>query len=459
MKTKKTLISNARFLSGLALASAVILAKPAAAHGSDLDLMTFDTIVQGCLQSPDEQTCLAYDAKPSVYLRGNGLPDGSYFFAVVSPGLENGILDGSYGNLSDTLESGALGDSGTGDAQVNRVFHVSNGSIASYTGTHVTGTDVLGQIVIGVAPFDMTQDEAGDYVLAVCPLEAWSASDCHLDGFRVGGIVSEGGTELPQPIVRGTSFYDSNANGQLDAGESTLADWLIDVRTEGVTIGTITTDSAGSFETQLLAGAYAFHQRAAANWIQTTQSQDVTLANGDVVEGLLFGNLCVGGSNGTGGHTSGFWASKSGETAMKSIGMSSALSALEDLNLRVIKGMAFDPAAYAQLRKWLTDGDSKNMAYLLSVQLATAKLNVLAGYVDGAQSVYAPGLGGSGFVTLNDLIAQADLSLAANGTTVTASSIRTEQEALKNALDKSNRNLMYVQPSPANCPAPVFEAI
>ena len=45
-------------------------------------------------------------------------------------------------------------------------------------------------------------------------------------------------------------------------------------------------------------------------------------------------------------------------------------------------------------------------------------------------------------------MAEANVSLGANGNTVAAGPVRTYQEALKNALDKANNNLTFVQATP-----------
>ena len=47
-------------------------------------------------------------------------------------------------------------------------------------------------------------------------------------------------------------------------------------------------------------------------------------------------------------------------------------------------------------------------------------------------------------------MAEANTSLGANGDTTATGATRTYQEALKNALDKANNNLNFVQSSP--CP-------
>jgi hypothetical protein len=94
------------------------------------------------------------------------------------------------------------------------------------------------------------------------------------------------------------------------------------------------------------------------------------------------------------------------------------------------------------------------MAYMLSAQLATAKLNVLNGFVTGSSLIYAPGATSAnavGFTTINAVIDEANTSLASNGLTVTTGAVRTYQEALKNALDSANNNFNFLQTNPSSC--------
>ena len=86
------------------------------------------------------------------------------------------------------------------------------------------------------------------------------------------------------------------------------------------------------------------------------------------------------------------------------------------------------------------------MANMLSAQLAAMELNVEAGKVSGGALDY---VGGSiGFTTINNLMTLANTSLGTDGYTVAAGATRTYQELLKNALDKANNNLNFVQATP-----------
>jgi hypothetical protein len=79
------------------------------------------------------------------------------------------------------------------------------------------------------------------------------------------------------------------------------------------------------------------------------------------------------------------------------------------------------------------------------------ELNVRNGNVSGSALVYAPGASSAnanGFATVAALMAEANAELGAHGLVLDGSAYRTYQEALKNALDKANNNLTFVQSNP-----------
>lgn len=98
-------------------------------------------------------------------------------------------------------------------------------------------------------------------------------------------------------------------------------------------------------------------------------------------------------------------------------------------------------------------------ASMLSVQLSAMVLNLRHGFVSGGALVYAPGASSAnanGFTTIAALISEANATLGVDGYTVDGDPLRAYQEALKNALDKANNNLNFVQATPASCPTPIF---
>ena len=165
----------------------------------------------------------------------------------------------------------------------------------------------------------------------------------------------------------------------------------------------------------------------------------------------LFGNVCTGAG---GGLTLGFWSNNNGKSAQfgNTTQANATLAFLTNLNLRNATGSNFDPTTYAGFRTWLLNATATNMAYMLSAQLAAMELNVRNGNVNGNQLIYAPGTTSAvnGFATVNAVMAEANTELGTltGGLTVTAGAERTYQEALKNALDKANNNLTFVQSAP-----------
>ena len=91
------------------------------------------------------------------------------------------------------------------------------------------------------------------------------------------------------------------------------------------------------------------------------------------------------------------------------------------------------------------------MAHMLSAQLAAMVLNVESGNVNGNALVYAPGSTSAnalGYATVNALIAEANAELGLHGAAFSGATWRSYQESLKNALDKANNNLNFVQATP-----------
>lgn len=175
---------------------------------------------------------------------------------------------------------------------------------------------------------------------------------------------------------------------------------------------------------------------------------------GTIIFGHDFGNVLLGGG---GGKTLGFWSNKNGEQRMnQTLGMAAALAGLSAQNLRTAGGANFNPATYKQFRTWLLDANATNMAYMLSAQYAAMWLNVNA--VNGSNPgvsagsiIYAPGTNSAnflGFATVGAVMAEANAELGLHGTAGEGAPWRAYQEALKNALDKANNNLNFVQPWP-----------
>ena len=447
-------------------------------------------VTDPCLNGPPGHTtpsvnCNIYNAKGDVWLNGgpsagqNHLTDGTYVFAVLEPSGQNDPNDGGANNLSDTDPAGGTGVTGGGDSSTNRQFTVVGGKSFDNLGSHDEFDGGALGLMIRLIPYDTTSNPGGVYILAICKISSSAAavaidptptvapSDCKYDAFKV-----RNGDEPPPPpfgVVSGLKYYDANANGQYDAGEAGIANWPINY-TDGVS-GTILTDSSGQFSSSFEEDTYTFAESVAAGpWMQTGNTLDQTtntglntsslssfvytigVFDGGSTSGVNFGNLCVGAG---GGLTLGFWSNKNGQALVTA----PDLALLVGLNLRNGNGTNFDPATAKTLATWLLNATAVNMAYMLSAQLAAMELNVFNGFVNGNALIYAPGTtsaNAAGFATVNAVMAEANTELGLHGLTVAADATRTYQEALKNALDRGNNNLNFVQPGPGSCPTPVF---
>ena len=178
---------------------------------------------------------------------------------------------------------------------------------------------------------------------------------------------------------------------------------------------------------------------------------------------------CLGAGNGL---TLGWWSNKNGQAALTA----ADLCFLNTLNLRNANGTNFDPIlgcpsptakqlsdGKTALHDWLLNGNATNMAYMLSVQLATMELNVLQPIsgksVNANALVFAgtapagcmvPGLGATGLITISNLMNDANsasnYSLLSNPNTTASGAARMCQEFMKNALDKANNNQNFLVP-------------
>ncbi len=233
--------------------------------------------------------------------------------------------------------------------------------------------------------------------------------------------------ELPKLIIK--KFYDANVNGEWDEDEPELFDWkvkIIDEDGEEMDFFTV-------YEEYVLPGTYTVEEYMLDHWIATTpMSVEVTLQNGDEKK-VVFGNVCLGAG---GGHTIGFWGNKNGEKLVSA----DYLGILRGLNLVKGDGTPFNPNSHSQFRSWLREVNAVNMAYMLSVQLAAMKLNVLNDFVDPDHLVWT----GEEFMTIGQLMEEADNTLGDDQAT------RNYMEYLKNALDDANNNMNFVQTTP--CP-------
>jgi hypothetical protein len=259
-------------------------------------------------------------------------------------------------------------------------------------------------------------------------------------------------------VIFGEKFYDTNANGVHDGGEPVIPGWRIEKQPPNNADVTYTgTNGQYSFVVDPNSGLYTISEvppppgwYPVGKWLNTTaKSGDVTVESSDV-HGPDFGNVCLGPG---GGLTLGFWSNRNGQALFGS----DDLALMVSLNLRKANGTNFDPTSYSGFRSWILSATATNMAYMLSAQLAAMELNVNNGKVSGGSIIYAPGTTSAnsfGFASVSAVMAEANTELGLHGYVVASGPTRTYQEALKNALDKANNNLNFVQSGPCAFTSP-----
>jgi len=385
-----------------------------------------------------------YASKLDVFVDGGpahpgaaGLPAGTYFMRVTEPNgapLGNPPRDGSNNPRA--------------------MVTVANGRFVQ---CYNLWANVVKQSD-GSAGYDDTTNPGGEYKVWISTTADFNNSSTKTDNFkvRVSVVVSPGHLHV-------LKFYDANANGRYDSGETLITGWEVAIADQEINwfnhswidyirftpvdlvgdAGTYHTGEVTANETN-----WRFTAATAADGsMVTTNHVDTPLADGDD-KTIRFGNLCLGAG---GGLTLGYWSNKNGQASFNNI--PNGLAMLTALNLRDAAGANFDPANYKQIHDWLLNGNAVNMAYMLSVQMTAMTLNVASGGVNGARLLYAPGTTSAnqfGYASVSAILSEANASLGANGSTPDGSPERGHQEALKNALDAGNNNLNFVQTSP--CP-------
>jgi hypothetical protein len=355
-----------------------------------------------------------YDAKGDVYVDGGpahtgaaSLPDGAYYVQVTDP--SGAIVLGSSVNMT-----------------TQKPFVVLNGEpVECYQLEAIVGNG-------GVAGYNDTPNAGGEYKVWISNESSFTNNSTKTDNFKVN---ADEPPPPPNPAhLNVIKFYDANADGDQDAGEPELF-WRVHI------FGAFEDVEFTPVDKDVDPGTYTVTEDNAQSpptWLATTRTSDgpFTLGEGES-HTTKFGNVCLGAG---GGLTLGFWSNRNGQALIDS----TDLSMLAGLNLRNADGSNFDPTTYAALRTWLLNGTAVNMAYMLSVQLAAMELNVFNNKVSGSALVYT----GSGFVTINALMAAANAALGDDGETLAGDPNRAAQEALKNTLDSANNNANFVQANP-----------
>jgi hypothetical protein len=458
----------------------------------------------GCLDNKKGVNCNNYASKTDVYMSGGPLTgrmtleNGVYYFAVLTPGEQNGgFVDGAKGNLSDNVQGGTDGDAGSGDEWRNRMFRVSTvGDVKVVTnlGTHIEGLNPAGNNVIQLATYDNTDNKGGVYILAICSVvgdkQAASPSQCKYDAFRIK-------EDVPPPpsgggVVQGAKYYDANRNGIWDGNEAFIPQWPIQFGlTSGSSFETIYTTSLGEFtQTFGLSGKPAFGeytfrevQSAVAGWTQTgnkstpdplqppnllidgnqwsitgsgsgssvTLNSDmtyrVTITADQQIQGIFFGNVCAPRLNGL---TMGYWSNKNGQGEITAKNLFGGLNGLHLVNASGTKVTTFgSTGAYS---RWLLSADASNMAYMLSAQMSATYLNWKSTRIANVIIDNAPAIL-SGFPAPRDVeteIAYAQALITAYPVATSANvstAVRAEMDRVKSLFDAINNALPLVQPT------------
>lgn len=389
-----------------------------------------------------------YEAKSDVYLNGGpqnqnaaGLPDGIYFYQVTNPS-GSVLLSEDLAICRQLVVSGGVVSGAYADPAADPACHHANGTYDPDNGS----------TPVQLIPFSDTPNAGGEYKVWLIS-QALGATINTTDGHYIDFTSNMAKTdnfkvrldsETPPVAITGAKFYDANANGTWDGSEVGIAGWMIS-KTPPTPADITFTSTTGAYSYIVLpfSGSYTLAEvfPVENNWLATTATSHVVNVEGSDIAVPAFGNVCLGAG---GGRTLGFWSNRNGAALF----LADDLAAMNALNLRSANGSHFNPGNYSQFRNWILNATATNMAYMLSAQLAAMRLNVLNGVVSGSALVYAPGVPGAnsaGFISINALMSAADSSLGLYGLTLSGHAQRSTQEAMKNALDKANNNLNFVQ--------------
>lgn len=405
--------------------------------------------IQGSVSATDS-TCATvngnlFTSKDAVYVKpvqsvGQGTPlqDGAYYVRVTSP--DGTVLGASAGT-------------------------------SNIAGGKINGQTCLSLVSL-VGAYQDTNNAGGEYKVWLSTMSTYTDSTSKTDNFKVRPAAVVLAPDLGKVTI--AKFYDANVDGYYQAGEPVLA-WKVQ-------LDELNPQSTPAVYDQLALGPWTAREfepagnsvKAGYAWVATNAYQvpgtwtydgpdggggylnkyDVNLTTSSPETTVVFGNVCIGPE--AGGRTLGYWSNKNGQADMNGIGMANALASLGWLVNA--NGSTFHPGNYAQFRNWLLNGTAVNMAYMLSVQTAALRLSVLTGKISLADNLYVPGAPAewganpAGFISVAQLLALADNQLTATPYTRAGIPVRTQQEAIKNAIDNINNNrASFAQPTPGSC--------
>ena len=271
-------------------------------------------------------------------------------------------------------------------------------------------------------------------------------------------------TPPPTGSITVCKYYDKNANGFQDTGESSLTGWPfcidpLDGGTPALVTQLTASGGCATWSNLSTPGDYVVTEANAneTNWFHSTGGTSFIMLASGGTETRTFGNYCTAPG---GGLTMGFWSNKNGNKIItgNTSGNGTTLLApvvtlLNSCQLVNANGTIHTfTNSYSAFRTWLLGANATNMAYMLSAQLAALKLNVYNQNVDGNAFDLCS------HMTVNGLIGAACDSMTGPGNqlTLAGNPSRPGQEMLKNCIDQINNNgdLIPVTPCAYSFPNP-----
>lgn len=379
-----------------------------------------------------------YASKADVYVDGGpahmgaaGLPAGEYYIQVTEP--DGTLLGTSIGTNDETpVVVNAQGEFVSCYKLVDVVRAASN----------------PGPYPVAPDGYDTTSNPGGEYKVWVSRVSDFANDETKTDNFKVKTDTVQTGT------LNVFKYYDTDTSGTFNAGDVEIVGWEVKV---GAQSSFPMTSETKLTPVSIIVdpGCYTAQEGDATGWIHTTAKIDSKAVAAGGSATISFGNVCLGAG---GGLTLGFWSNKNGQALITSTDLQHLR---DDFCLRNADGSEFNPTTNAQVRTFLLGANATNMSNMLSAQLIAMYLNRAHGFVSGGALVFAGSnpagcnvpVNGSGFITINALIADASAELCASGLVLSGNPERVCQEFKKNALDKANNNLNFVQ-GPGVCPVP-----
>ncbi|HEX5833573.1 MAG TPA: hypothetical protein VFY34_06960 [Pyrinomonadaceae bacterium] len=379
-----------------------------------------------------------YATKADVYVDGGpahtgaaGLPAGEYYIQVTEP--DGTLLGTSLGTNDETpIVVNAAGEFAVCYQLIDVVRTASN----------------PGPFPVAPDGFDTTSNPGGEYKVWVSRVSTFANDETKTDNFKIANTPPQTG------LLNVLKYYDTDTSGTFNAGDVPIVGWEVKVGAQAsfpITAETKLTPVSILVDP----GCYTAQEGDATGWIHTTPKIDSKAVPAGGEATISFGNVCLGAG---GGLTLGFWSNKNGQALINATDLQHLR---DDFCLRNADGTEFNPTTNAQVRSFLLGASATNMSNMLSAQLIAMYLNTAHGFVNGGALIFAGSnpngcnvpVNGAGFITVNALIADAAAELCAQGFVLSGNPERACQEFKKNALDKANNNLNFVQ-GPGVCPVP-----